>query len=94
MFDLTIICTRKVIFDDSVQRVRVSGDDAEYEFLEFHAKCIGYLVKGMIVINEKMLIPIQRGIVKFENNKCLILAEELPDQADRDEAKARRQIKN
>lgn len=91
MFDLTIISARKIVFDDTVERVRVSGDESEYEFLEFHAKCIGCLTKGVILINEKFMIPIQRGIVKFENNKCVILAEEIPDQAEKDEAKMRKQ---
>lgn len=93
MFDLTIVCARKIIYDEAVESVRVNGDESEYEFREYHAKCIGLLRKGMVLVNNRLAIPIMRGVVRFENNKCLILAEEMPGAEERDKARKRRHVK-
>ena len=76
MFDLTIVTPKRVIFEDAVERVLVDGDDSEYELMSFHSKTLGILREGDIVINNKIAIPIKAGIVSFNDNKCLILAEE------------------
>lgn len=76
MFDLTIVTPKRVIFEDAVERVLIDGDDSEYELMSFHAKTLGLLREGEIIINNKVSIPIRAGIVSFNDNKCLILAEE------------------
>lgn len=76
MFDLTIVTPKRVIFEDAVERVLVDGDDSEYELMSFHAKTLGVLREGEIIINNKVSILIKAGIVSFNDNKCLILAEE------------------
>lgn len=81
MFDLTIITPKKVLFEDAVERVLIDGDESEYELLSFHAKTLGILREGDIIINNKIAIPVKAGIVSFDDNKCLILAEE-PDTGD------------
>lgn len=81
MFDLTIITPKKVLFEDAVERVLIDGDESEYELMSFHAKTLGILRAGDIIINNKIAIPIKAGIVSFNDNKCFILAEEA-DVAD------------
>jgi len=76
MFDLKIISPRRVIFEKEVSRVWLDGDDTEYEFLSFHAPCIGVLREGNIVIDGKVAIPIRQGVARFVNNECMILVEE------------------
>ena len=76
MFDLTVISPKKVVFEDVVKKVWLDGDDSEFEILSFHQHLLGVLGEGDIVINDKTAIPIKRGVVKFFENKCLILIEE------------------
>ena len=76
MFDLTIISPERVLFNEAVTRVVLDGDESEYELLSFHAHLIGVLREGDIVIDNKSMIPIRKGVVKFYENKCLILVEE------------------
>ena len=77
MFDLTIITPERILFKDAVDRVFLDGDDTEYELLSFHASLLGVLRRGQIVIDNKKAIPIQAGVVKFFENKCVILIQEL-----------------
>ena len=76
MFDLTIVTPRRVVFESAVSHVLIDGDDSEYEFMSFHARTIGVLREGDIIIDNKTSIPVRAGIVSFNDNKCLILAEE------------------
>lgn len=77
MFDLTVISPERILFNDAVNRVLLDGDDTEYELLSFHAHLIGVLRRGRIIIDNKKAIAIKKGIVKFFENKCTILVEEL-----------------
>lgn len=76
MFDLTVVTPKRVLFEDAVERVLVDGDESEYELMSFHAKTLGLLREGDIIINNRIAIPIKAGIVSFNDNKCIILAEE------------------
>lgn len=52
------------------------GDLAEFELMEFHAPIVSLLRPGHVVLDWERRIPIQRGMVKFDNNECMILVEE------------------
>jgi len=80
MFDLTIISPKRILFNDAVRNVFLDGDETEYELLSFHAHLLGVLRQGLIVIDEIKAIPIRKGIVRFYENKCLILIEEMPQK--------------
>lgn len=77
MFDLTVISPKRVLFDDAVNHLFLDGDDTEYELLSFHAHLIGVLREGRIIINNRKAIPIKKGIIRFYENRCSILVEEL-----------------
>jgi F0F1-type ATP synthase epsilon subunit len=71
-----IVTPKRVLFEDAVDRVLIDGDESEYELMSFHSKTLGLLRAGDIIINNKIAIPVKAGIVSFNDNKCLILAEE------------------
>lgn len=73
-----ITSPKRVLFNDAVTKVLVDGDDSEYEFLSFHTHVLGVMREGRIIINNKKTIPIRKGIVRFYENKCFMLVEELP----------------
>ncbi len=73
---VTILSPRKVIFEGEAKSVFVPGDEAEFELLDYHAPILSLLVPGMITLDWERQIPVERGIVKCENNECVILVEE------------------
>ncbi len=77
MLDLTVVSPKRILFDDAVTHVFMDGDDSEYEILSFHAHLVGVLREGKIIIDNKKSIPIKKGIVRFYENRCSILVEEL-----------------
>ncbi len=79
MLDLTIISPKRVLFDDAVDRVFLDGKDSEFELLSFHAHLVGILRKGKIIYNSNRSILIKKGVVRFYENKCVILVEELEE---------------
>ena len=76
MFDLTIISPRKVVFENEVEKVLLDGEQTEFELSSFHAPLIDVLRSGRIVIDGKRAVAIERGVVNFFNNRCVILIEE------------------
>ena len=76
MFDLMVVSPQRVLFDEAVERILIDGDDNEYELSSFHAHLIGVLGEGNIIIDNKKMVQVRRGIVKFYENKCMILVEE------------------
>ena len=76
MFDLEVVSPKRTLFKAAVDHVLFDGDDTEYEILSFHAHLIGVLRQGQIVIDNKKAILIKKGIVRFYENKCTVLAEE------------------
>lgn len=82
MFDLMVVSPQRVLFNDAVNKLFLDGDDSEYEILSFHAHLIGVLRAGRILIDEKKAIPIQKGVVQFYENRCIILVEEAEPEAE------------
>ncbi len=76
MFDLKVIGTKKVLYDDTAYSVFCDGTDSEFEFLSFHMNTLGALRQGDIIIDDRFKITVRAGVVGFFNNKCLILCEE------------------
>jgi F0F1-type ATP synthase epsilon subunit len=61
--------------------VFLPGDLAEFELLAYHAPIISLLREGRVVVDWETVIPIRRGMVRFYNNECVILVEELGPRA-------------
>lgn len=73
---LKILNPKHVIYDGDAESVFLPGDLAEFEILEFHAPIVSLLRPGKVVVDWKTSIPIKKGMVKFDNNECMILVEE------------------
>jgi F0F1-type ATP synthase epsilon subunit len=56
--------------------VKLVGDLAEFEILDYHAPIVSLVRPGNVVVDGHHHIPINRGMVKFSNNECVILVEE------------------
>lgn len=73
---LTILNPKHVLYDGDAWSVFLPGDLAEFEILDHHAPIVSLLEPGFVTINWERRIPIKRGMVKFDNNECMILVEE------------------
>jgi F0F1-type ATP synthase epsilon subunit len=65
-----------VIFDGDARSVFLPGDTAEFELLDYHAPIVSLLRPGKVTIDWQTSIPIKRGMVKFDQNECMVLVEE------------------
>lgn len=52
------------------------GDMAEFELLDYHAPIVSLLRPGKVIVDWNLTIPIKNGMVKFDNNECMVLVEE------------------
>jgi F-type H+-transporting ATPase subunit epsilon len=73
---VTILNQKHVIFEGEAKNVFLPGDMAEFELMDFHVPIISLLRPGKVIVDWDKAIPIKRGMVKFDNNECMILVEE------------------
>jgi F-type H+-transporting ATPase subunit epsilon len=73
---VTVLSPRKTIFDGKAASVAFPGDDAEFEILDYHAPIVSLLRAGEIVIDWQTRLAVKKGIMKFDNQECVILIEE------------------
>ncbi len=76
MFHLTILNPKNVLFEGDVDSVFLPGDSGEFEIMSHHAAIVSLLRPGDVVINWEKKVLIKNGMVKFENNDCVILVEQ------------------
>ncbi len=73
---LTVLSPKQTIFEGEARSILVAGDLAEFEILEYHAPIVSLLRTGNVVVDGERRIPIQRGMLTFDRNACVILVEE------------------
>ncbi len=73
---LTVLSPKQTIYEGEAQAVFLPGDLAEFEILDYHAPIVSLLRTGNVVVDGVRKIPIERGMVKFDCNACMILVEE------------------
>jgi F0F1-type ATP synthase epsilon subunit len=64
------------LFNGQAQSVLVPGDKGEFELLDYHAPILSLLRAGHLTIDWTNRIPIKKGILKFDENTCVILVDE------------------
>ena len=72
---VAILSPKRVLFDGEAKSVFLTGDIAEFELLDHHAPIISLLRPGTVTLDWENRIPIRRGIVRYDNNECVILTE-------------------
>lgn len=72
---MTILNPDKVLFEGQARSVFVPGDLAEFEILDYHAPIVSLLRAGSVIIDGKTTIPVSKGMVKFDREECVILAD-------------------
>jgi len=75
-FRLSVLNANKLIYQGEVTSVIALGDQTEYEVLPYHSPLLGVLRTGDIIVDNRIAIPVAKGLIKFYENECVILAEE------------------
>jgi F-type H+-transporting ATPase subunit epsilon len=73
---VTILNPKHVVYDGEAKSVFLPGDMAEIEILDYHVPIVSLLRPGKVIVDWKKEIVIKQGMVKFDNNECMILIEE------------------
>jgi F-type H+-transporting ATPase subunit epsilon len=73
---VTILNPKHVIYEGEATNVFLPGDMAEFELMDYHAPIVSLLAPGKVIVDWKTVIPIKKGMVKFDNNECMVLVEE------------------
>jgi F-type H+-transporting ATPase subunit epsilon len=73
---LTVLSPKQTIFEGDAKSVFLPGDLAEFEILDYHAPIVSLLRAGNVLVDWEEKIPIRRGMIKFDQNECMILVEE------------------
>jgi F-type H+-transporting ATPase subunit epsilon len=71
-----ILNPKHVVFEGEAKNIFLPGDMAEFEIMDFHVPIVSLLRPGRVIIDWDKVIPIKKGMVKFDNNECVILVEE------------------
>jgi len=74
-FRCVILSAKRLVLEEEVQSILITGDRGEYELLPYHYPLIG-IVTGDIVINWIKRLPVKGGVVRFFANECNIMIEE------------------
>lgn len=75
LLEVSFLSPRKTIFEGKAKTVILPGEEGVFEVLPFHKRLLSRLISGTVFIDE-MGSPIRRGIVKVDQNKVTIIAEE------------------
>jgi len=77
MLEVTILSPRQIVFEGMIKSLVVPGERGVFELLPFHKNIMSRLMRGNIIIDNKSLIPIKRGVLKLESNVATLIVEEV-----------------
>jgi len=86
-FKFSVLNANKLIYHGDVESVIVMGDETEYEILAYHSPLLGLLNGREIIVDHSLYIQLEKGLVRFFNNECVILGEEKLDMSEVDKLK-------
>lgn len=75
-FRLQVMSLKRMLFNENVESVFLTGDEGEYEMLPYHHPLLGALTEGEVKARGFAPIPLRGGVVLFKDNTCIIVIEE------------------
>ena len=83
-FRCVILSAKRLILEEEINSLFISGDRGEYELLAYHYPLVG-IIKGDLVINWERRLPVKGGVVRFFANECNVIVEEVVQEKLREE---------
>lgn len=65
-----------MVLEGEASSVVLPGDRGEFELMDCHVPIVSLLKRGYVTVDWKTRVPIRSGMVKFDENECIVLAEE------------------
>ena len=78
LVNVTVLNPRQVLFEGKAKSIILPGEKGMFEVLAHHKRLLSRLISGTLLVDEKVF-PLQRGIVKVNQNDVTIIIEE-PDE--------------
>ena len=75
-FKCSILSPEKIIYENEIYSIFLTGDRGEYEILAYHYPLLGVLKRSDIIIDWNEKVHIRGGVIRFFANECVILVEE------------------
>ena len=79
--NLEILTPEEMVFEGTVELVKVPGTKGSFEILNMHAPIISTLEKGEVKVKktktQEEIFAISGGVVEVRDNKIIILAESI-----------------
>lgn len=75
-FKCTVMTPDKLVFENEIYSLFITGDRGEYELLPYHYPVLGIIKESNIIVNWKQSIPVKAGVLRFFANDCIILIEQ------------------
>ena len=72
--DVTVLGPDRSLFEGRASHVIFPGERGVFEVGPFHRPIVSRLLSGVVMIDDASL-PIQRGVVKVEQNRVIALVE-------------------
>ena len=73
--DLLILSPERLIYEGRASSVILPGEHGVFEILPFHKRLMSRLLAGLVIIDRKVM-RIKRGVVKVGLNQVTIIVEE------------------
>lgn len=74
---ISVLSPREIIFEGKASSVVLPGEEGVLEIQPFHKRLLSRLISGILLVDERVF-RIQRGIVKVNQNKVIVIIEEAP----------------
>ncbi|MCD4779209.1 MAG: hypothetical protein K8S27_01480 [Candidatus Omnitrophica bacterium] len=75
-FKCIVLSPRKLIYQNEIQSIFLSGDQGEFEILAYHYPLLSVIKPSNLIINWSEAIPIRGGVLRFFANECVIMVED------------------
>jgi len=74
LLDVSVLSPEEIIFEGKARSIVVPGEEGVFEILPLHKRILSRLLSGTILIDDKNF-PVNRGIIKVNQNKVTIIVE-------------------
>ncbi len=74
-FKISIYMRDRMAFEGKAWSVFLPGDLGEFEIMAFHKPVMSLLKEGKVILDQQKEFPVKRGIMRFQNEELVILAE-------------------
>lgn len=73
--ELLVLSPERLIYEGQASSIVLPGENGVFEILPFHKRLLSRLLAGLVIIDRKVM-RIKRGVVKVGLNRVTLIVEE------------------